>query len=131
MAGLGRGFLLGLPEAGGWLGKSGLAKSFAKQAFPQATRRKSFLLDVLETIASPEYAFRMVTEFANVFSLGRAERLQLVEDLWDSLACDLDTPLPDWKRDELRIRKEQYTQNKDTGIPWAEVKQRARDSKGR
>jgi putative addiction module component (TIGR02574 family) len=73
----------------------------------------------------------MNTEFAQIFNLGRAERLQLVEDLWDSLAREEDlTPVPEWKRDELRYRKEQYTQNKDSGISWTNVKQRVRSQNG-
>ncbi|TSA34804.1 MAG: addiction module protein [Verrucomicrobiaceae bacterium] len=73
----------------------------------------------------------MNTEFAPIFKLGRAERLQLVEDLWDSLAGEDDsTPVPDWKRDELRRRKEQYAQHPASGIAWADVKQRARVQNG-
>jgi len=73
----------------------------------------------------------MNTEFAPIFKLGRAERLQLVEDLWDSLAGEDDpTPVSDWKRDELRRRKEQYTQHPNSGIAWADVKQRARVQHG-
>jgi len=73
----------------------------------------------------------MNTEFAPIFKLGRAERLQLVEDLWDSLAEEEDpTPVPDWKCVELRRRKEQYAQHPASGIAWAEVKQRARTHHG-
>ena len=74
-----------------------------------------------------KYLLSMNTEFAPIFKLGRAERLQLVEDLWDSLAGEDDaTPVPDWKRDELRRRKENYARHPSSGIPWAEVKAGAR-----
>ncbi len=44
----------------------------------------------------------MNAEFAPLFKLARAERLQLVEDLWDSIAQeDAQLPVPDWKRDEF------------------------------
>src|SRR5436190_7671381 len=67
------------------------------------------------------------TEFAPLFKLGRAERLQLVEDLWDSIAQeDAQLPVPDWKRDELRRRKERFLQNPASGRTWEQVKQRAR-----
>ena len=73
----------------------------------------------------------MNAEFEPIFKLGRAERLQLVEDLWDSLAGeDEHTPVPDWKRDELRRRKEQYAQHPATGIAWAGVKQQVRAQHG-
>jgi len=69
----------------------------------------------------------MNAEFAPLFKLGRAERLQLVEDLWDSIAQeDTALPLPDWQRDELRRRKERFAQHPASGRTWDEVKQRAR-----
>jgi putative addiction module component (TIGR02574 family) len=69
----------------------------------------------------------MNTEFAPLFKLGRAERLQLIEDLWDSIAKeDAQLPLPDWKRDELRRRKERFLQHPSSGRTWGQVKQRAR-----
>lgn len=75
------------------------------------------------------YPSSMNAEFAPLFKLGRAERLQLVEDLWDSLAeeeaSDAASP-PDWKRDELRRRKVQYSQHPASGVTWEQVKQMAR-----
>ena len=69
----------------------------------------------------------MNTEFAPLFKLGRAERLQLVEDIWDSLVAEGDIgPVSDAKRNELSRRKEQYAQNPASGIAWTDVKQRAR-----
>ena len=69
----------------------------------------------------------MNAEFAPLFQLGRAERLQLVEDLWDSIAReDGELPVPDWKRDELRRRKERFRQHPADGRTWDQVKQRAR-----
>ncbi|MGH9898182.1 MAG: addiction module protein [Pyrinomonadaceae bacterium] len=69
----------------------------------------------------------MKTEFEQLFKLGRAERLQLVEALWDSIAEeDADLPLPDWKRDELRRRKDQFKRHPDSGRTLEQVKQRAR-----
>ena len=69
----------------------------------------------------------MSTEFAPIFKLGRAERLQLVEDLWDSIAQeDAQLPVPDWKREELRRRKERFMQHPSSGHPWEQVKRQAR-----
>jgi len=68
----------------------------------------------------------MNPEFSSLFKLGRAERLQLVEDLWDSIAMeDGNLPLQGWKADELRHRKERFTQNPDSGRSWEEIKHRA------
>lgn len=69
----------------------------------------------------------MNTEFAPLFKLGRAERLQLVEDLWDSIAQEGATsPIPDCKLDELRRRKARYLRHPASGRTWEEVKRRAR-----
>jgi putative addiction module component (TIGR02574 family) len=69
----------------------------------------------------------MRTEFAPLFKLGRAERLQLVEDLWDSIAEeDAQLPVPEWKRAELKRRKERFSQHPSSGRTWEQVKQRAR-----
>jgi putative addiction module component (TIGR02574 family) len=69
----------------------------------------------------------MNTEFAPLFQLGRAERIQLVADLWDSIAQeDAPLPVPDWKREELRRRKERFFQHPESGRSWEEVKRRAR-----
>ena len=69
----------------------------------------------------------MSTEFSELFKLGRAERLQLVEDLWDSIVQEEpELPLADWKRDELRRRKERFSNHPSSGRPWDQVKQRAR-----
>jgi putative addiction module component (TIGR02574 family) len=69
----------------------------------------------------------MRTEFAPIFKLGRAERLQLVEDLWDSIVAEeAQLPVPEWKRAELRQRKERFSQHPSSGRTWEQVKQRAR-----
>lgn len=53
-----------------------------------------------------------------------AERVQLVEDLWDSIARSHDElPVPQWQKDELDRRKERYRRNPDSGLSWEEVKQ--------
>jgi putative addiction module component (TIGR02574 family) len=67
------------------------------------------------------------TEFAPLFKLGRAERIGLVEDLWDSIAEeDAALPVSDGKRAELRRRKEHFQQHPNSGRTWAEVKSHAR-----
>ena len=51
------------------------------------------------------------------------ERLQLVEDLWDSIAKSrTNIHIPEWQKKELAHRKEKYLQNPDSALPWSEVK---------
>ena len=69
----------------------------------------------------------MKAEIESLLHLGRAERLQLVEDLWDSLAKeDAALPLPDWKKSEILRRREKFLKNPETGGSWEEVKMSAR-----
>ena len=69
----------------------------------------------------------MNTEFAPLFKLARAERLQLVEDLWDSIAReDEQVPVTDSQREELRRRKQRFLAHRASGRSWEQVKQRAR-----
>jgi putative addiction module component (TIGR02574 family) len=61
----------------------------------------------------------------NIEQLSVAERIQLVEDIWDSIAR---TPqvleLPESQRQELDARVESHHHGADAGSSWAEVKAR-------
>ena len=65
-----------------------------------------------------------------LLKLGRAERIQLVEDLWDSIADESpEIPLSSEKVDELRRRKEWFQRHRESGVSWEEVKKKARASR--
>ncbi len=53
------------------------------------------------------------------------QRIQLVEDIWDSIA---DLPeavqVPEWHKEELEKRLDAYHANPSEGSPWGEVKKR-------
>lgn len=69
----------------------------------------------------------MPTQVASVFDLSPAEKLQLVEDLWDDLAATPEAiPVQDWQRQELARRKANLARNPASGLTWEEVKRRAR-----
>jgi len=71
----------------------------------------------------------MNPEFSPLLKLGRAERLQLVEDLWDSIALETESlPMPDWKTAELRRRKERFALNPEYGRSWDAIKHWARSA---
>ena len=60
-----------------------------------------------------------------VFDLSPAEKLQLVEDLWDDLAAEPDdVPIHEWQKQELARRKANLQNNPASGITWEEVKRR-------
>ncbi|GAA6621547.1 addiction module protein [Scytonema sp. NUACC26] len=57
--------------------------------------------------------------------LSIAEKLQLVEDLWDDIAdTPTDLPVLDWQKQELARRKAEYLQNPSIGSSWEDVKAR-------
>ncbi|MBW4552229.1 MAG: addiction module protein [Aphanocapsa sp. GSE-SYN-MK-11-07L] len=60
-----------------------------------------------------------------ISQLSIAERIQLAEDLWDSILEQQDElPLTDAQKQELNRRLERYQQDRIIGSTWEEVKQR-------
>ena len=54
-----------------------------------------------------------------------AERLKLIEGLWDSIDADTAAlPLPDWHRDEIDRRLDALDAGGSTGAPWSEARER-------
>ncbi|MEA5504375.1 addiction module protein [Halotia wernerae UHCC 0503] len=69
----------------------------------------------------------MNTDFTQIFELTISEKLQLVEDLWDSIAqVPEQLPVLDWQKEELAKRKAAYLQNTDLGSSWEAAKERIR-----
>ncbi len=61
--------------------------------------------------------------FAELLELSVPERIQRVEDLWDSVAVLPDAiPLPEHQREELERRLEAYHKDPNAGSPWEAVK---------
>ncbi len=56
----------------------------------------------------------------NIDHLSPAERLRLLEQLWDSLSDD-DVPLTATQREELDRRLDDLEREGPRGIPWEEV----------
>jgi putative addiction module component (TIGR02574 family) len=66
----------------------------------------------------------MNTKVEELEALSVPERLQIVEDLWDSIArSNAATPIPQWQKDELHRRKKDFSRNPDSGLTWDEAKQ--------
>ncbi|HEV2803617.1 MAG TPA: addiction module protein [Chthoniobacterales bacterium] len=67
---------------------------------------------------------------ADVLELSVSERIQLVEEIWDSIAAvPQATPLTPAQREELGRRLEDYRLHPDEGSPWDEVRSRLLASK--
>lgn len=62
---------------------------------------------------------------ADILKLSVAERMQLVEDIWDSIAAEQDVlELSPELRDELDRRLADHAANPRAGRSWSEVKAR-------
>lgn len=71
------------------------------------------------------YAFLMNTSVAAFKSLPVSERIQLVEDIWDSIAEE--TPggalhLTATEQAELQTRYAAHLDDPQTSVPWSEVR---------
>ena len=65
---------------------------------------------------------------ADILELPIAERLRLIEEIWDSVVEHPEAvPLTDQQRQELQRRLAEYRKDPSTGSPWHEVKARIRD----
>ncbi len=65
----------------------------------------------------------MNTQFSEILQLSVAERIQLVEDIWDSVAAFPDeVVLTEAQKKELDRRLQSYAQNPQEGIPWEDLK---------
>lgn len=62
---------------------------------------------------------------SEILSLSVAERIQLVEDVWDSIAAEPEElPFSDEVMQELDRRLAEHAANPGAGRPWAEIKAR-------
>ncbi len=53
------------------------------------------------------------------------ERIKLVEAIWDSIAeMPEAVEIPDWHKEELKKRLEDYSTNPEEGSSWKDVKKR-------
>ena len=67
----------------------------------------------------------------SVFDLSSAEKLQLVEDLWDDLAATPDAvPVHQWQKDELARRKANLLKNPGSALSWDKVAAKLRRRHG-
>jgi putative addiction module component (TIGR02574 family) len=66
-----------------------------------------------------------ITDFG-IDRLSREERLSLVQQIWDSVAAEGGSLLTDAHRRELERRADEDGADPNGGIPWEDVKARAR-----
>lgn len=67
----------------------------------------------------------MNKEFSKIYEMSVAERLSLVEEIWDSIADDSERmDLTNNQKDELDRRLRSYQENPEAGISWDNLKKR-------
>jgi putative addiction module component (TIGR02574 family) len=62
-----------------------------------------------------------------LFRLSAAERMELVEELWDSIAAefeDVPFPLTEAQREDLERRVRKLDEHPESARPWEEVRKR-------
>jgi putative addiction module component (TIGR02574 family) len=68
----------------------------------------------------------------SVFDLSPAEKLQLIEDLWDDLAATPESiPVHAWQKEELDRRMANLLGNPAPGLSWEDFQRRVRSHRGR
>ena len=66
----------------------------------------------------------MDTLLEELEKLPLAERMQLVEDLWDSIARSREElPIPQWQKDALDARRRAFQERPNAGQSWDEAKE--------
>ena len=74
----------------------------------------------------------MDSSIVSNFDLSPAEKLQLVQDLWDDLAANADdVPFHEWQQEEVDLRRANLEKYPESSLTWDDVKQRIRSRYGR
>ena len=67
----------------------------------------------------------MKTQFDEILTLSVKERLQIVGEIWESIAASPEEiPLTATQRRELDRRKREHRRNLSAAKPWSEIKAR-------
>lgn len=74
---------------------------------------------------------RFMSKGDTISELSPAEKLQLVEDLWDDLAADpAAVPVHAWQTEELARRKANLMKNPASAVSWQQAMRTVRGNHG-
>lgn len=69
----------------------------------------------------------MSPQLSDILELSVAERIQLAEDIWDSIAAFPESvTVTDAQKEELDRRLQAYAKNPKEGMSWEELKEKVR-----
>ncbi|HEX4996869.1 MAG TPA: addiction module protein [Terriglobia bacterium] len=72
----------------------------------------------------------MSVSIEEILNLSVKKRLEVIEEIWDSIASDEDAvPLTSAQRRELDRRRAEHKADPSTAVPWAEVRSRLQKRK--
>ena len=110
-----------------------VATLFSRTKDPQNSKDAKFALRLLAfplVVKYSDFDMRTGKSFYDILELDIPERIQIVEDIWDSIAASPEAvPLTDAQRQELDRRLAAYHHDPSAGSPWDQVKQRILESK--
>ena len=94
-------------------------KSLAASFISQIRKRKDLQIFTLSDILW----FNLSMQVSEILQLSVAERIQIVEDIWDSISESPESlELSEAEKLELGKRLESYRQNPNEGIEWETLK---------
>lgn len=66
----------------------------------------------------------MSIQVAEILEMSVAERIQIVEDIWDSIALSPESlPITETERRELDSRLKSHAENPNEGIEWNQLRE--------
>lgn len=73
-----------------------------------------------------------MSKFTESLHLNPAQKLQLIEELWDDLsASPQDVPVHDWQKSEVERRRSNLDKNPASAVTWDELIERLGKNHGR
>lgn len=79
----------------------------------------------------PSWSCRMSPDAVSIFSLSAAEKLQLVEDLWDDVSSRPENvPVHPWQLEEIERRRRSLAARPESAVSWDEMTARLRSLHG-
>jgi putative addiction module component (TIGR02574 family) len=82
----------------------------------------------MPSVSKGDFSMSATLKSLGIEHLSVAEKILLVEEIWDSIAAEADVlPLTEAQKEDLARRVAAYEANRHAGSAWEEVKARLRE----